>query len=126
MLILLRSRSRFCEGFFRTLFSAAAPPLSLETRVRPKLLEDLPPENRKLVEDVTVDSRGRLIPRLYSKMQASKELRSMLNLNAKSDAADVTKLSDQELLQTLAQQARELGIEIDLSYSFAQPPKPEE
>jgi len=126
LLILLRSRSRFCEGFFRTLFSAAAPPLSLETRVRPKLLEDLPPENRKLVEDVTVDSRGRLIPRLYSKMQASKELRSMLNLNAKSDAADVTKLSDQELLQTLAQQARELGIEIDLSYSFAQPPKPEE
>ena len=73
-----------------------------------------------------VDSRGRMIPRLYSKMQASKELRSMLNLNAKSDAADVTKLSDQELLQTLAQQARELGIEIDLSYSFAQPPKPEE
>ena len=126
MLILLRSRSRFCEGFFRTLFSAAAPPLSLETRVRPKLLEDLPPENRKLVEDVTVDSRGRLIPRLYSKMQASKELRSMLNLNAKSDAADVTKLSDQELLQTLAQQARELGIEIDLNYSFAQPKKPEE
>jgi hypothetical protein len=100
--------------------------LSLETRERPKLLEDLPPEVRKLVEDVTVDSRGRLIPRLYSKMQASKELRGMLNLNTKSDAADLTKLSDQELLQTLAQQARELGIEIDLSYSFAQPPKPEE
>jgi len=70
---------------------------------------------------VRVDSRGRMIPRLYSKMQ-----RSMWNLNAKSDAADVTKLSDQELLQTLAQQARELGIEIDLNYTFAQPKKPEE
>jgi hypothetical protein len=100
--------------------------LLLETCERPKLLEDLPPEVRKLVEDVTVDSRGRLIPRLYSKMQASKELRSMLNLTAKSDAADVTKLSDQELLQTLAQQARELGVEIDLNYSFAQLPKSEE
>jgi hypothetical protein len=77
-----------------------------------------------MVEDVVPDGRGRLIPKLYSKMQASKELRSMLNLNAKSDAADVTKLSDQELLQTLAQQARELGIEIDLNYSFAQLPKP--
>jgi hypothetical protein len=100
--------------------------LLLETRERPKMLEDLPPEARKLVEDVVPDGRGRLIPKLYSKMQASKELRSMLNLNAKSDAADVTKLSDQELLQTLAQQARELGIEIDLNYSFAQPKKPDE
>jgi hypothetical protein len=45
---------------------------------------------------------------------------------AKSDAADLTKLSDQELLQTLAQQARELGIEIGLNYTFAQPKKPEE
>jgi hypothetical protein len=48
-------------------------------------------------------------------MAASKELRSMLNLNAKSDAADVTKLSDEELISTLAQQAKELGISIDLS-----------
>jgi hypothetical protein len=100
--------------------------VSRRVRVVPRPLADLDPETAKLIEDVTVDSRGRLIPRLYSKMQASKELRSMLNLNAKSDAADVTKLSDQELLQTLAQQARELGIEIDLSYSFAQPPKREE
>ena len=46
----------------------------------------------------------------------------MLNLSSKTDAADVTKLSDQELLQTLAQQARELNIAIDLSYTFAQQP----
>jgi len=100
--------------------------LSLEKRVRPKLLTDLPPDLAKLIEEVRVDNHGRLIPKLYSKERANKELRNMLNLNAKSDAADVTKLSDQELLQTLAQQARELGIEIDLNYSFAQPKKPEE
>jgi len=59
-------------------------------------------------------------------MAASKELRSMLNLSARADAADVTRLSDQEPLQTLAQQARELGIEIDLNYTFAQPKKADE
>ena len=50
----------------------------------------------------------------------------MLNLGAKSDAPDVTKLSDAELIQQLADQAKELGIEIDLNYRFAQPQKPEE
>ena len=49
----------------------------------------------------------------------------MLNIGKPSDASDVSKLSDAELIQQLADQARELGIEIDLNYSFAQPPKPE-
>src|SRR6516164_5627910 len=90
--------------------------LSTETRMRLKLLVDLPPELAKLVEEVRPDARGRLIPKLYSKHQANKELRAMLNISAKSEAADVTKLSDAELIETLARQARELGIEIDLSY----------
>jgi hypothetical protein len=75
---------------------------------------------------VTIDSKGRAIPKLYSKLQASKELRAMLNLGARSEAADVTKLSDAELLAQLAQQAKELGIEIDLNDSFAQPKKTDE
>jgi hypothetical protein len=58
--------------------------LSKETRVRPKLLTDLPRELAALIEDVQVDNRGRLIPRLYSKERANKELRAMLNLTAKS------------------------------------------
>jgi hypothetical protein len=90
---------------------------------RPRLLTDLPHELAALIEDVVVDSKGRLIPRLYSKLAASKELRSMLNLSAKGEAPDVTKLSDAELIAQLAAQARELGIEIDLSYSFAQQQK---
>jgi hypothetical protein len=96
--------------------------LSTETRVRPKLLTDLPPDLAKLIEDVQVDNRGRLIPRLYSKERANKELRNMLNISAKSEAPDVTKLSNEELISTLAAQAKELGVEIDLSYSFAQQP----
>src|SRR6516162_6050660 len=99
--------------------------LSTETRVRPKLLTDLPPDLAALVEEVQVDNRGRLIPRLYSKERANKELRAMLNLGAKSDASDVSKLSDQELISTLAQQAKELGIDIKLDYTFHLPKRDE-
>ena len=94
--------------------------LLTETRVRPKLLTDLPPDLAKLIEDVQVDNRGRLIPKLYSKHQANKELRKMLNISAKEAPRDVTQLSDAELIQQLADQAKELGIEIDLNYRFAQ------
>ena len=94
--------------------------------MRPKLLTDLPPELAALIEEVRPDARGRLIPKLYSKHQANKELRAMLNISAKSEAADVTKLSDAELIETLARQVKELGVEIDLSYSFAQPKKTDE
>ena len=95
-------------------------------RVVPRPLTELDPETAKLIEYVTIDSKGRAIPKLYSKLQASKELRAMLNLGARSEAADVTKLSDAELLAQLAQQAKELGIEIDLNDSFAQPKKTDE
>jgi hypothetical protein len=47
----------------------------------------------------------------------------MLNIGAKESARDITQLSDAELIQQLADQEKELGIEIDLSYSFAQPKK---
>jgi hypothetical protein len=96
--------------------------LTTETRMRPKLLTDLPPELAALIEEVRPDARGRLIPKLYSKHQANKELRAMLNISARSEAPDVTKLSDAELIETLARQAKELGVTIDLSYSFAQQP----
>jgi hypothetical protein len=94
-----------------------------ETRDVPRRISELDPETAKLIEDVRIDSKGRLIPKLYSKLQANKELRAMLNLGARSEAPDVTKLSDSELIAQLAQQAKELGIEIDLNYSFAQPKK---
>jgi len=100
--------------------------LSTETRVRPKLLTDLPPEAAKLVEDIEFDNKGRAIPKLYSKAQANAELRKLLNFSAKETRKDITQLSDQELIATLAQQARELGVEINLDYRFArQPPATE-
>ena len=77
-------------------------------RVVPRPLTELDPETAKLIEDVTIDSKGRAVPKLYSKLQANKELRAMLNLSAKSEAPQ------------LAQQAKELGIQIDLNYTFHQ------
>ena len=101
------------------------PAFSPRTRVVPRPLTELDPETAKLIEDVREDRRGRLVPRLYSKAWANEELRKMLNISAKEPPKDVTQLSDQELIATLAQQARDLGIEISLDYKFAQQ-KPKE
>jgi hypothetical protein len=91
-------------------------------RERPRLLTELPPDLAALVEDVTIDSKGRAIPKLYSKLQASKELRAMLDIGRPSDKTDVSRLSDAELVAQLADQAKALGIEIDLNYRFLQQP----
>jgi len=50
----------------------------------------------------------------------------MLNISAKEAPRDVSQLSDAELISTLEQQARELGISIDLNYTFHQPKKTDE
>jgi hypothetical protein len=91
---------------------------------RPKLLSDLPPDLRKAIERVQIDARGNVVPQLYSKLQANQELRQMLNIGGRKEqeASDISKLSDAELIQQLADQAKELGIEIDLNFRFAQPP----
>jgi hypothetical protein len=92
--------------------------MRVERKERPRLISDLAPEVAQLIEDVTFDSKGRLIPRLYSKLQASKELRAMLNIGRPERESDLSRLSDAELIQQLADQAKELGVEIDLNYSF--------
>jgi hypothetical protein len=102
--------------------------MRVERKERPRLLSDLPAELAQLVEDVTYDIKGRAVPKLCSKLQASRELRAMLNIGRPVSATDVSRLSDAELLAQLASQAKELGIEIDLNYRFLQrgEPKPED
>ena len=101
--------------------------IATQQKQRPKLLSDLPPEIRRNIEKITLDAKGRAMPQLYSKLAASQELRRMLNIGAKDrEQTDVSRLSDAELIQQLADQAKELGIEIDLNYSFAQPKKTDE
>jgi hypothetical protein len=46
----------------------------------------------------------------------------MLHIGTRKEqeADDVSRLSDAELIQQLADQAKQLGIEIDLNYRFAE------
>ncbi len=100
--------------------------ITVETtpKERPRRLVDLPDEIAALVEDVTIDSKGRAIPKLYSKLAASKELRAMLNIGKPTEASEVSRLSDAELVAQLSDQAKQLGVEINLSYDFAKPSEP--
>jgi len=93
-----------------------------KTVERPKRISDLPREIHQDIEKISVSANGRLVPQLYSKLAANQELRKMLNIGGQKDRAetDVSRLSDAELIQQLADQAKELGIEINLNYSFAQ------
>jgi hypothetical protein len=88
-------------------------------RQLPKLLSDLPEDVARIVETCGVDENGRVVPKPYSKMQANQELRKLLGIGAVTGTGgdgEVARLSDAELIAQLANQARELGIEIDLSY----------
>jgi hypothetical protein len=78
---------------------------------RPKHLADLPPEIRKNIEKIAIDSRGRAVPQLYSKLAASQELRKMLNIERSEHRNDLSRLSDAELIAQLSDTAKELGIE---------------
>ena len=91
-----------------------------KTIERPKRLSDLPPEISKNIEKIAISANGRLVPQLYSKLAASQELRKMLNIGGQTDRpeTDGSRLSDAELIQQLADQAKQLGIEIDLNYRF--------
>jgi hypothetical protein len=90
---------------------------------RARLINDLPLESRKLIEDVTVDRHGNFIPKLYSKSEANRELRKFHNIGSQTDRpeSDVSRLSDAELIQQLADQAKQLGVDIKLDYTFVQP-----
>jgi hypothetical protein len=50
----------------------------------------------------------------------------MLSIGRADERHDLSRLSDAELIQQLTDQARELGVEINLNYSFLQPNKPDE
>jgi hypothetical protein len=96
-----------------------------KTIERPKCLADLPAEIRKNIEKITIDGKGRALPQLYSKLAPSQELRKMLSIGRTDDSFDVSRLSDAELIQQLSDQAKQLGVDINLNYWFAQPPTPD-
>jgi terminase small subunit-like protein len=93
---------------------------------RPKRISDLPREIQQNIEKITISSNGRLVPQLYSKLAASQELRKMLSIGRADDRNDLSRLSDAELIQQLTDQAKQLGVEINLNYAFLQQQQPDD
>ena len=93
---------------------------------RPKRISELPREAQKNIEKITIDGRGRAVPQLYGKLAASQELRKMLNIERSEHRNDLSRLSDAELVRQLADQAKQLGVEVNLNYSFLQQQKPDD
>lgn len=90
---------------------------------RPKPIENMPDDVRRAVEAITINDAGYVVPKPYSKMQANQELRKLLNIGTITrDEGELSRLSDAELVAELARQAKELGVEIDLSYRFGVAP----
>lgn len=86
-------------------------------RARP--LDQIPDEVRRAIEQITVNEAGVVVPKPYSKMQANAELRKLLGVGSVvRDDGELARLSDAELIAQLAAQARELGINVDLTYRF--------
>lgn len=87
---------------------------------RPRAVEELSEDTQRAIEAITINEAGFVVPKPYSKLQANIELRKLLNIGPPTRDADgeMLRLSDADLVAQLAAQARELGIEIDLSYRF--------
>jgi hypothetical protein len=86
---------------------------------RPRNIHEMPEDVQRAVESISINDAGFVVPKPYSKLQANAELRKLLGIGATTrDDGELSRLSDQELVAQLANQARELGIEVDLTYRF--------
>ena len=86
---------------------------------RPRSINEMPEDVQRAVESISINEAGFVVPKPYSKLQANQELRKMLGIGSvQRDDGELSRLTDQELVAQLANQARELGIEVDLTYRF--------
>jgi hypothetical protein len=84
-------------------------------------LQQVPPELRHAIESISVDAKGQTTAKLHNKLQANAELRKMLGLDKPvQQQSELDRLSDADLIDELAKQANELGVQIDLSYKFGE------
>lgn len=91
----------------------------MKTVQRPKSISEMPEDVQRAVESISINEAGFVVPKPYSKLQANQELRKMLGIGSvPRDDGELSRLTDQELVAQLASQARELGIEVDLTYRF--------
>jgi hypothetical protein len=83
---------------------------------RMKDISQLTPEQQQRIESIHINEAGIASPKLHSASWANSELRKFHSMGQTSEDNSVQKLSDAELITQLANQAKELGIKIDLSY----------
>lgn len=80
---------------------------------RLKMFSDMPPEQQKMIESLKYTEKGRPVLALYSAMQANIELRKLNMIGTAvardGDGDDYGRLTDKELVEAIANQARELG-----------------
>lgn len=86
---------------------------------RPKPIDQMSEDVRRAIEVITINEAGFVVPKPYSRLQANAELRKLLGIGTLGrDDGELGRLSDAELVAQLANQAKELGIEVDLTYRF--------
>jgi hypothetical protein len=96
-----------------------------KTITRMKDLSQLTPEQQQCIESIYVNEAGIASPKLHSASWANSELRKFHSMGAQaSEDNGVQRLSDAELITLITNQAKELGIEIDLSYRLGSSNEP--
>lgn len=94
----------------------------IRQKQRLKLMSEIPPDLRRVIEQVRYTESGRAQPVVYSKLQANQELRKLLgfgNTTEDKPGDELARMSDRELIEELAKKANDLGVNITLSYEPA-------
>jgi hypothetical protein len=85
-------------------------------------LQQVPPEPcGHAIDSISIDANGNATVKLANKLQANAELRKLLGIDKQRPVdSEISRMSDAELVNELAKQANELGVQIDLSYKFGE------
>lgn len=93
-------------------------------RMRMRTVDEIPDHALVAVESINLTEDGRLVPKRYSRLTANAELRKLYGMGSterESAGGEFAKMGDTELISELNRQAKELGISVNLTYSFGAP-----
>lgn len=84
-------------------------------------IHTLPLNLQKAIQAITWDRGGNPSVKMHDKVQINVELRKMLGLDRPQPKEDVElrQMTNAQLVESLAKQANELGVKIDLNYRFS-------
>lgn len=120
------NRAEFYETVEEPVFKAGAPVLDengnpeIRRWQRLKLFSDLTPEQQALIEGIKYTEGGPALDTV-TRQWANQELRKFLGTDkaGRSDGDEaLARMSDSDLLSELARQAKDLGIDVQLTYGI--------